>query len=200
AYGEALIPVVNDTMAVPGVRRFELSIAGRYEDYGVIGSEFVPKFGALWDPVEGLRIRAGYTQAFRVPTIDNLDSATSIFVAGLLNPGNLPDDPRLGNGLVYGASIFAARNPDLEPESAESWTVGLDWVPNFLPELNLSITYFDVDYDNRIQSIAALSVAGSAFPAFNSVLPGRPEYAVLLDTNPNAVALQSLFNDPSTTI
>ena len=39
----------------------------------------------------------------------------------------------------------------LEPEEAESWSVGIDYAPAFAPWLKTSLSYFDISYDGRIE-------------------------------------------------
>src|SRR3546814_2053200 len=57
-YGELAIPVFDAGESFPG--SFRLSAAGRYEDYSDVGDTANPKFGARWEPLPGVALRASY--------------------------------------------------------------------------------------------------------------------------------------------
>jgi outer membrane receptor protein involved in Fe transport len=44
-------------------------------------------------------------------------------------------------------------NPNLEPEDAETLTVGAVWMPTFVDDLTLTLDYFNIKIDNAIQGI-----------------------------------------------
>src|SRR5262249_47289726 len=45
---EARVPIIGEGNALPFVRRLELSLGGRHEDFSDVGSSSVPKVGLLW--------------------------------------------------------------------------------------------------------------------------------------------------------
>src|SRR3546814_8143720 len=69
-YGELAIPVFDAGESFPG--SFRLSAAGRYEDYSDVGDTANPKFGARWEPLPGVALRASYGRSFRAPFFDEL--------------------------------------------------------------------------------------------------------------------------------
>jgi iron complex outermembrane receptor protein len=78
-------------------------------------------------------------------------------------------------------------NPNLKPETAKSWTTGFDWVPDFDPELALSLTYYSVDYTGQI-----------AIPDFEdpfNILQGN-EWAAVITRNPSATQIAAVCNRP----
>jgi hypothetical protein len=55
-------------------------------------------------------------------------------------------DP-MGRVLLH---LAGESNRDLGPETSDNWSVGLDISPVRLPRLNAGITYFNIDYQDRI--------------------------------------------------
>ena len=146
-FGELFIPLVGDGNARAGMKRFELSLAGRYDDYSDVGSSFDPKVGILWSPSDGLNIRGTYATTFRAPSLAELDASNAETIVFFL-PDPTPADPsnRALSLLAYGG------NPNLEPEEATSYTVGFDYSTRSAPDFELSVTYFNIEYESRITS------------------------------------------------
>ena len=166
-YGEILVPVIGPLNDIPLVRRFDISLAGRYEDYSDFGDTFNPKVGLSWEPFAGLSFRGSYSQSFRAPILEDVSEIPTI------NVFPFPGDQAfiaLGGG-----------NPDLAPEEAESWTVGMTMLPDNLPGLKAEFTYFDISYDGRIQDIGVPDILF------------RPEFEALLDRPADQELLQTIF-------
>ena len=138
-FGELSIPLLND---LPGLRNLSVTVAGRYDDYSDFGSTTNPKYGLVWEVVEALTFRASYGESFRAPVFPDLllnNTATVI---------NAPDPNALdGNTIVL--QVFNG-NPDLVPETAETWTAGFSFSPPALPGLTLQANYYQIDYVGRI--------------------------------------------------
>ena len=126
---------------VPG--HIEVSLAGRYEHYSDFGSTTNPKVGVRWTPLNSIKLRAGWSTSFRAPELSDLDLSKN--AAGLTY---LPDPKSpTGQSLV----LFEEGNlPHLHPETAATWTAGLDFVPQTVPGLKASVTYYATDYRSRI--------------------------------------------------
>lgn len=138
-YGEIRAPLFGSSNARPGLERLELSVAARFEDYGDVGQTTSPKIGLLWQPFEGAVLRANYGRSFRAPALREVNDAPSA------SPSILPrGSQQILTMILYGG------NPDLEPETADTWTLGGDWRPAALPGLRISANLFRTDFDNRI--------------------------------------------------
>lgn len=137
-FAEARIPIVGPGNARAGVQRLELSLAGRVEEYDDFGRTSNPKVGLIWSPVEGLNLRASWGTSFRAPGLTQLHDVSQAA-------------PTFADR-ADGASILAlyryGGNPDLEPETADTWTAGFDY--RALGGLSLSVNLFDTRFDNRI--------------------------------------------------
>lgn len=139
AFLEARVPLVGEANARPGIQRLELSFAVRTEDYSDIGTTTNPKIGLAWSPHVDLRVRSSWGTSFRAPSL------TELFERFYITAAPLPDGPRSTATLLLGGG-----NLDLEPETAESFTAGLDYTPARLPGLTLSATWFETRFDNQI--------------------------------------------------
>jgi iron complex outermembrane recepter protein len=147
-FAELALPIIGAAQGIPGVEKFELSLAGRYDDYSDVGSTFNPKLGASWVISSALKARGTWGRSFQAPPFY------------LSNPGINPPfaltipvtDPKSPSGTTN-ALVLGGAGESLRPETAKDWTVGLDITP--LPALSLSLTYFNIDYRNQIQSPAA---------------------------------------------
>src|SRR5690606_32772962 len=64
-FAEVSLPFVGKPNAITGVRRLELTLAGRYEDYSDSDGVTVPTYAVIWAPVKSVLLRAGYSEGFR---------------------------------------------------------------------------------------------------------------------------------------
>ncbi|MDP3908240.1 TonB-dependent receptor domain-containing protein [Novosphingobium sp.] len=148
AYSELAIPVISPEMDVPLIRSLTLQAAGRYEHYSDFGSIAKPKVAAAWDVVEGLRLRGSWAQGFRAPNLEQTN-------ATIVTRGNTRTDyirceadlraGRIANfsscGQAFVTTARRAGNPNLEPETSETWTFGTVLQPSFLNTGKLRTTF-----------------------------------------------------------
>jgi iron complex outermembrane recepter protein len=131
-------------LAVPVTERLDLQIAGRYEDFDKLGdSTFDPKITAMFRATEDLTLRASAGTSFRIGSlVQRFGSSTQLI--------NIAD-PYSGASLAFRPEI-AQGNPDLSPEEATVWNVGLSWAPSEGPlqGLSVDIDYYDYDYEDLI--------------------------------------------------
>src|SRR5690606_25069867 len=107
AFAETVVPVVRD---ITGVRSFELNGAVRLTDYNTSGDVTTWKLGAVYEPTDWLRFRATRSKDIRAPNTDELfrpQSSGFVTVGGVLT------------------TQITGGNPDLVPEEADTWTVGV---------------------------------------------------------------------------
>lgn len=149
-YGELYVPILGED---GGAGRLDLSLAGRYEDYNDFGDTFNPKIGAVWQPLSALSFRGSWGTSFRAPSLAENDARSSGY--GLYGD-TLPCNHLPPATTCFGIGI-AGGNPDLQPEEATTWSLGLDIHPESIPGLRASLTYFDIDYDNQIAGLRGTS-------------------------------------------
>lgn len=181
-YGEVFVPLIGEANRRPGMERLELSVAGRYENYSDFGDAANPKVGLLWAPIDSLSFRGTYGTSFRAPSLPDLDGS-----------------PRAGNTSIYLSDFFVligltpvpflqttGANEDLRPEKAVTWTAGFDWAPEFADGLSLKVTYFNIDFEDRI---------GTPLPSTFAALTD-PRFESLVTFNPTAEQIAAVVNGP----
>lgn len=150
AFAEARVPLFGPENSRPGFHRLELSIAGRVEHYEVAGSTANPSVGVVWEPTEGLRLRSTFSRSFRAPALrEQFDPAS-------VAPTLLSQGPARVRALTLNGG-----NPDLDPETAKSWTAGFDLAPVRWPGFKLSATFYDVRFEDRIGRPAAVNLSNA---------------------------------------
>ena len=178
-FGELSVPVVGAANQVSGIHSLDLTVAARYEDYCDFGSSTDTKLGILWSPIEGLDIRATRGTSFRAPILDNLDVENTNVGFLLFFP-----DPSAATGSTL-AALARGGNADLQPETATTWTAGFDFNPKSIESLNINVTYFSIEYEDRIAAGQAL------FDAFTD-----PRWGPIIDRSPDQALLTFLGNQP----
>lgn len=179
-YGEVLVPIFGEDFTIPGFERLDLSAALRTEQYNDFGTTTNPKLGFLWQPFNGVRLRGTYGRSFRAPAIDNLrQDAILLFAFTIPDPAS-----PTGSSNVL---VSRGNDPDLQPEKATSWTLGTDLEPKFLPGLRASLTYYNINYRDRISSPAA--------NLFN-FLVNRNIYQGIIEDNPSPATVASFYSSP----
>ena len=173
-YVELYVPLVGANNARPGLQRLDLSLAGRLDEYSDFGTTTNPKIGLTWTPSNSFTVKGSYGTSFRAPALSDLKApGEAIQVVALT-------DPRAVTGTSRGLNIRAG-NADLGPETSRTWTVGLDWHPEFLPELRTDLTYFNISYDNQIASIQG------------GALQQEDLYADVITRNPTAAQVNAVL-------
>lgn len=147
AFAELFVPIVGGSMAMPGLRRLDLVAAVRADRYSDVGNTDNPKLGLNWEPVEGLTLRGSYGTSFRAPGLAQIRPFTGGGRGGLYVQNY--SDPSLNGAPRVGVALNGA-NPDLQPETATTRTLGLDWQLKSAPGTRLSLSWFDITYDNQI--------------------------------------------------
>ncbi len=154
AFGELFIPLIGVDQNVPLVNRLELNLAARYtridddsspalqQDFG---DAVDPKIGLLWAPFDFLNLRATYGTSFRAPSLIELDTTNAQNILSGTRRIPFPNGPLAATIVIDGIAA-----PDLEPERAESFTIGFDFRPRSLGNLRISGTYYNISYTDRI--------------------------------------------------
>ena len=181
-FSQLALPLVGDAVNPRAAPRLELNVAGRYEHYSDFGGTFSPTFRIQWIPVQPLKLRASWGRSFRAPTLDNLYD-TSSNAAGLVVLSD-PQSPT-GRSLVL---VQQGSNPNLKQETAKTWTAGFDLAPPFLPGSTFSLTYYSIDYDNRI-------VQPGADNPF-AILTDETEWAAVITRNPTRTQIAAVCDSP----
>lgn len=165
AYGEAYVPLVDAGQSLPFLRSAAITAALRAEDYSDSGTIIVPKVGLTLEPFEALSLSASWGKSFKLPTLYQQYSG---YAAVLL------DVAGYGVGFPAGSTFIVAlgANPDVVAERSENWTVSATLKP--IAGLELSISYFDIDYSNRVAPPIASPVGSLSNPVYAQLVTLTP--------------------------
>src|SRR6185437_12405417 len=128
--------------------------------YSTSGYVTTYKYGFEYTPINDLRLRGVYSEDIRQPSLYQL------YGHDVDHGSNV--DPFNGNVSTPSYSV-AGGNPDLKPEKAHQYELGLVLQPNELPGFNLSIDYWHI---NITGAIGSLSSTYELQQCLNTRIPG----------------------------
>ena len=148
------VTAIFGEVAIPFNENVEAQISMRYEDYGgEVGDTLDPKVAVRWQAMDNIVVRGSASSTFRAPTLNQLGGrSTSLSFLGLVGSFKAVD----GNG-----------NPDLEPEKANTFNVGVlfdyDNIMNDNDNLRFSVDYWSFDFEDPIIRENFNAIASSVF-------------------------------------
>ena len=179
AFGEIIAPIIEDR---PFFQELTLEAGVRYSKYSVDApnnptfDSTTYKFGATWSPVDAVTFRGNYQRAIRAPNIGELfapvtQTLTNLLVdpcAGAAPVGNAnltavciaQGAPAASIGAIQNpaagqANITTGGNPNLKPEKATTYTLGVLFQPrDFVPGLTITLDYYNIKVEDAITSPA----------------------------------------------
>ncbi|GAA0638056.1 TonB-dependent receptor plug domain-containing protein [Brevundimonas lenta] len=185
-FGEIQVPLADDQ---PWAYSASFDAAYRRSEYENFGADTY-KFGLDYAPVEDVRFRASYSRAVRAPNVIELFTAQglNLFDQDFDPCDDLNDDGVLNNsvsaqcigtnpwqvtaaesdgGLLNSPAgqynFLQGGNPNLEPEEADTYTVGFVVTPSFLPRFNLSIDYYNIKVENLVSTVGPLNTLDACY-------------------------------------
>jgi iron complex outermembrane recepter protein len=186
-YGEIGIPILKD---LPFAQSLNVELGYRRSDYNTVGKVSSYKYGVSYAPVDWLRVRSIFNRAVRAPsaleafqagdqgfpayvepcrataTASNAALRTFCTTSGNIGTGFVP----AANAPTFVATnaqvqAFAFGNPNLSPEEADTFTVGVVFEPDFLPKgkFKATVDYFSIQLANAIVSRGAQTILNSCY-------------------------------------
>ena len=183
---EGALPIV---VGAGPLDRFGAEFGYRYSDYSTSGGVNTYKVGLTADLFQDrLHLRGGYNRAIRAPSVTELYSVNRIALWNGTDPcagpepefsaaqcartgvaagqyGNIPASPSDQNNEFIGGDL------DLQPETADTWTVGAAFSP--VKNLDVSLDYYDISITDAITSIGASQILRNCALTGAQVLCGR---------------------------
>lgn len=200
---EVRVPLVQGR---PGIHDLVADAGYRYSDYSSGVTTDTYKFEVQYAPVPDLRLRASYNRAIRAPSIVELfvpqlvgkiafgadpcapDESTGLAAEPLdrcLNTGvtaaqygNGSNTNTIPQGTAGQLTQLQGGNPDLRPERADTYTVGLTVRPQALPDFSGSIDYYRIRLKDAVGSLDAQVIMR------NCLDTGDPTYCSQLVRHP----------------
>lgn len=214
AFGEVAVPLVSSANASPLIAALDLSAAIRYEKSNDLrGFETTnPKIGIRYAPVEGFNLRGSWGTSFHAPPMrfqyngpQPVPGGNTIFYANAfytapcnttlvaLNGFTGVPGSATGNCTFTGMVVSGGAGPKLRPETAETWSLGVDLAPPSIPRLKVGLNYFNMKIEDRLVRITSGTLGGILANYFAT---GSSPYASNLVFNPDPALVASLFADP----
>lgn len=201
-FGELQVPVLEGK---PFAEELVLNVAGRISDYSTIDVARTWSAGVSWVPVEDLRLRTTVSEAVRAPNIFELFNPGQGAFFRPLDPcdttviNSLPDgDPRKANRIANCAAEgipagytdpltgrftgIESGNPDLQEETAETFTIGVVIEPRWVDGLTVSVDYWDIEIQDAIESVGAQDIVDNCYDAAPAGFPNQ--FCSLISRNP----------------
>ncbi|MBL8268918.1 TonB-dependent receptor [Steroidobacter sp.] len=164
---EAAVPLIED---LPWVQSLSAELGFRYSDYNLSGAQNTWKAGLNYRPISQVKLRGGFNRAVRAANVVELFRPQA---NGLWNGS----DPCAGANPLYSAAQCARTgvsasqygsvtanpvgqfnqltggNPQLDPETADTITLGLVLSP--LDRMNITLDYWDIKIEDVIGTVGA---------------------------------------------
>lgn len=180
AFVETVVPLAKD---LPALQALDFSGAFRATDYSTSGSVETWKLGLNWTPIEDVRVRTTLSRDIRAPNLEELFSNGGGGAPAVTNPWIL--DPLTGLPVSENISSPRIGNPDLTPETADSFGGGIVLTPRFMPGFAMSVDYWKIDIDDAI-----------GLPATQDIIDGchngQTDFCSAIDFNVDADGAQHI--------
>ncbi len=182
AFAELSAPLMGTAADVSVPPRLELSVAARYEEYDDFGSTFNPKVGLRWAPLKSLKLRTSWGSSFKAPKlIDLYDTSQNLSGFALFPDPKSPTNQSM-------VLVRQGSNPDLDEETATTWTAGLDLTPGIAPGMAVSLTWYAINYKDRIIQPGANSLF--------QILLNENQWGSVITRNPSRAEVDAICDSP----
>lgn len=152
--------------------------------------------GATWAPNDQIRFRAQYQRAIRAPNVFELFNPQNTNLSSLTDPcsgfAGTAEAPTAtaaqcaNTGVTaaqYGAippdsgqlNVITGGNPALSPEEADTITLGFVYQPAQIPDLLVSLDYYEIELVDQVGSIPA------SFTLTSCLETGDPTFCALIN-------------------
>ena len=185
-FGELNVPLIEGAAFAEEIT---LSGAYRFSDYSTVGSVSTYMGGVSWTPIEGYRLRGVYQRAARAPNIGELFQPQVNNFPNIADPcssglggwdalsaeqqtvvnaqciANGVPAAQVGTAFQVNAQIegLFGGNPDLQEEVGDTFTIGGVLEPSFIPNLAVTVDYFDIQIEDVISNVPSQTIFDLCF-------------------------------------
>ncbi len=184
-FTEMRLPLIDEK---PGAYNLAAEAGYRYSDYTSGFKTNTYKVGLEWAPIQDLRLRGSYNRAIRAPSLSDLFSPPVVGAGGTADPcwgptpayslaqcqltgvsaaqyGNIEANPAAQiNNVLAGSRT-------LKPETADTYSFGFVAQPRAIPNLIVSVDYYDIKIKNTIQTLSTNTVIANCVKSGNANSP-----------------------------
>lgn len=202
-YGEVSAPILKDA---PFAESLILDASARRTDYGT-GTTTNDKYGVMWKPIKDLLVRASFSHGFRAPSVSDLYGGQGQDYASFNDPCDMVSGKAASDAAVkanciaagvpagyqqlatggYGGQtqipFLAGSNPNAQPETSLSRTMGLVYSPSFVTGLDVSLDWYRIRITNSISQPDSTVVLNQCYVQQNADFCNK----IVRSTNPLAL-------------
>lgn len=222
-FAEFEVPLIRNQ---PFFNELTLNLSGRFSDYDSYGDSTTHKVGLNWQIAPAFRVRASHGTSFRAPALFELYLGGQVGFQGQTaidpcastsrrNTDPVLDANCLADGVPVGYTAGGSSSARvigiggagrLEPETAESNTVGFIWTPSFI-NLNIALDYYKIEVEDQVAQFGAGSIlnecyTSSEFPAdpfcdlfTREMDPSSPRFNQIISVDNSYVNIARQLND-----
>lgn len=164
-FGEILAPLYDN-----GEQALNLKAGVRHDEYNRFDGETTWQAGLEFQAIESLKLRGTASTVFRAPTISNL-------FGGQVDSFPTYSDPCAQAPLPAGCDQASVQldnqvrariggNPEVKPETGETFTAGLVWTPEFgTSDTSVTVDYWDISIEDGISSLGVQFILDQCYEA-----------------------------------
>ncbi len=150
-FSEVLVPLMRDRALA---RQLNMSAAVRWADYTGSGSIWSSKFGLDWQAIDALRVRGTWSRDVRAANMsERFDAAGG---------GVTVQDPVFGN-TSHTFTQISGGNPEVDPEEADTVTVGVVVQPPRFEGFSLSADWYSIVVNGSIGQLGSQRIVTDCF-------------------------------------
>ncbi len=168
------IPLLADVFLA---QNLSVNLQYRDSDYSNFGSEDVYRVGVNWQVTDDFRIRANSSTAYRAPTVTDLFGGGTVSFDFFTDPcvGPAAGSNEFQNCVLAGLDpttfaqisaqypVLSGSNPALEPESADTYTIGFVYQPSWAEGLSIAFDVWDIEVADLITRNTSDSVLDACY-------------------------------------
>ncbi len=215
-FTELKLPILDEQ---PGAYQLGAEAGYRYSTYTEGFNTNTYKIGLDWAPIRDVRFRGSYNRAVRAPNIGELYTPAVVGAGGTSDPcwGTAPvfsaaqcantgvTASEYGHILVNQAAQINTQvggNANLVPEIADTYSFGVLLEPQAVPNLHVSIDYFDIKVKGTIALLASSTIlnncAVSGTASLCSLIHRGPTGSLWLNTDDYVATIEQNIGSQST--
>jgi iron complex outermembrane receptor protein len=174
-YAEVGLPLISEDMGLPLAQSVDLNLSARYDDISDIDSTTNPKIAVDWRLNDEINMRFNWATSFVAQPLNAVGFPEISYRNGLgfaaLNSGAVQVPVALypevtgvpgcaaatvtcniGTSQSPGLRRHFRLGPGAEPLEGETWSVGVDWEPSWMPSFVANITFWSQEFENGATS------------------------------------------------
>ena len=154
---------------LPLLESLEVDLGYRYSDYDTFGSTSNWKAGVQYRPTDELLVRGSASTSFRAPTVGALYGGAGISFPAVTDPcasnptANCVADGVPADGFTQISTqvrTLVGGSVDVQPEEADTYTVGFVYQPEAFDGVALSVDYYNIEVTDPITTVGASVILG----------------------------------------